>query len=185
MSTGIFLFLFLFLEGNSTHHFYSAISLFSSSRQVRKLARDGMEEVWIEKTLYRTEESFPTVLRRSEVVEFEVKEISPLENALEEVREKTDELTALHIKYQALAKTTQDVSTNALAMSLNSAVDAPLNTGIASYKQIFFSPDYVARHPDRAEMVEQLRVAIDEQVCHLPSRKRYSADQSFLGPYHR
>ncbi|KAF9047285.1 cytoplasmic protein [Panaeolus papilionaceus] len=147
-----------------TYYEHCAISLFSSSRQVRKLARDGMEEVWIEKTLYRTEESFPTVLRRSEVVEFEVKEISPLENALEEVREKTDELTALHIKYQALAKTTQDVSTNALAMSLNSAVDAPLNTGIASYKQIFFSPDYVARHPDRAEMVEQLRVAIDEQV---------------------
>jgi len=49
-------------------------------------------------------------------------------------------------------------------MSLNSAVDAPLNTGIASYRQIFFSPDYIARNPERAEMVEKLRSAIDDQV---------------------
>lgn len=94
----------------------------------------------------------------------EVVEISPLENALQEVEEKTKELSALHVKYQALAKTTQDVSTNALAMGLNSAVDAPQNTGIASYRQIFFGPDYIARHPERAELVEKLRAAIDEQV---------------------
>ena len=58
--------------------------------------------------------------------------------------EKTKELAGLHQKYQALARTA--LSTNALAMCLNSAVDAPLNTGIASYyRQIFFSPDYIAR----------------------------------------
>ena len=45
------------------------------------------------------------------------------------------------------------------AMCLNSAVDAPLNTGIVSYRQIFFSPN-----PERAEIVEKLRPAIDEQV---------------------
>ena len=123
-----------------------------------------MEETWLEKTFYTTEEAFPTVLRRSEVVTLEVAEISPLENALQEVEEKTNELAGLHQKYQALAKTAQDVSTNALAMCLNSAVDAPLNTGIASYRQIFFSPDYIARNPERAEMVEKLRSAIDEQV---------------------
>jgi dedicator of cytokinesis protein 3 len=123
-----------------------------------------MEETWLEKTFFTTEEAFPTVLRRSEVVTLELAEISPLENALQEVEEKTTELAGLHQKYQALAKTAQDVSTNALAMSLNSAVDAPLNTGIASYRQIFFSPDYIARNPERAEMVEKLRSAIDEQV---------------------
>ena len=87
-----------------------------------------------------------------------------MENALQEVEEKTKELAGLHLKYQALAKTTQDISTNALTMSLNTAVDAPLNTGISSYRQIFFSPDYLARNPERAELVEKLRVAIDEQV---------------------
>ncbi|KAF8972959.1 cytoplasmic protein [Flammula alnicola] len=147
-----------------TYYEHSAINVFSSSRQIRKTTRDGTEEVWLEKTYYTTEQAFPTVLRRSEVVNLDLVEISPLENALQEIEEKTKELAGLHLKYQALAKTTQDVSTNALAMSLNSAVDAPLNTGIGSYRQIFFSPDYVARNPERAEMVEKLRAAIDEQV---------------------
>ncbi|KAF5386256.1 hypothetical protein D9615_002431 [Tricholomella constricta] len=142
----------------------SAINLFSSSRQIKKTTRDGTEEIWLEKTYFTTEEAFPTVLRRSEVVHLEVVEISPLENALTEVEQKTKELAALNTKYQALAKTSQLVSTNALAMSLNSAVDAPVNTGIASYRQMFFSPDYVARNPERAELVDKLRAAIDDQV---------------------
>lgn len=147
-----------------TYYEHSAINLFSSSRPIRKTTRDGVEEVWLEKTYLTTEEAFPTVLRRSEVVGLEVVEISPLENALNEVEQKTKELTSLHLKYQTLAKTSQSVSTNALAMSLNSAVDAPVNTGIASYRQMFFNSDYVERNPEREEMVEKLRGAIDEQV---------------------
>ncbi|KAF5351982.1 hypothetical protein D9756_007382 [Leucocoprinus leucothites] len=147
-----------------TYYEHSAINLFSSSRQVKKTARDGTEEIWHEKTYFTTEETFPTVLRRSEVVDVEIAEISPLENALNEVQLKTRELASLHQKYQALAKTAQHVSTNALAMSLNGAVDAPLNTGISSYRQTFFNPEYLARNPERAELVEKLRIAIDEQV---------------------
>lgn len=90
--------------------------------------------------------------------------MSPLETALSEVEQKTKELAALNMKYQALAKTSQLVSTNALAMSLNGVVDAPINTGIASYRQTFFSPDYVARNPERAELVDKLRLTIDDQV---------------------
>jgi len=144
--------------------FLSAINLFSSSRQIKKTTRDGTEEVWLEKTYFTTEEAFPTVLRRSEVVGLDVIEISPLENALNEVELKTKELTALNMRYQALAKTSQLVTTNVLAMSLNSAVDAPPNTGIASYRQIYFIPDYIVRNPERAELVEKLRAAVDDQV---------------------
>ncbi|KAF9456631.1 cytoplasmic protein [Collybia nuda] len=147
-----------------TYYEHSAINLFSSSRQVKKTTRDGTEEIWLEKTYFTTEEAFPTVLRRSEVIDLEVVEMSPLEAALSEVEQKTKELAALNMKYQALAKTSQLVSTNALAMSLNGAVDAPINTGIASYRQTFFSPDYVARNPERAELVDKLRSAIDDQV---------------------
>ncbi|KNZ80427.1 Dedicator of cytokinesis protein 3 [Termitomyces sp. J132] len=147
-----------------TYYEHSAINLFSSARQVKKTTRDGTEEIWLEKTYYTTEEAFPTVLRRSEVIGLETIEMSPLETALNEVEQKTKELAALNIKYQALAKTAQLVPTNVLAMSLNSAVDAPMNAGIASYRQVFFSPDYIARHPERMQLVEKLRAAIDEQV---------------------
>lgn len=49
-------------------------------------------------------------------------------------------------------------------MELNRAVDAPSNTGIAVYRQTFLSSDYVSRFPDREELVERLRIAIDDQV---------------------
>lgn len=131
---------------------------------MKKVARDGFEEIWTEKSFFTTEEPFPTVLRRSEILTTDVVEISPLENALTEVEEKTKELASLKAKYDALAKTSQPVSTNALAMALNSVVDAPLNAGIASYRNVFFDPSYITRYPERADMVEKLRMAIDNQV---------------------
>jgi dedicator of cytokinesis protein 3 len=135
---------------------------------VPKQTRDSTEEVWIEKTYFTTEETFPTLLRRSEIVAFEVLTLSPLENAYNEVELRTQELKALELKYSALAKTAQPVSTNALAMSLNSAVDSPVDAGIASYRQTFFSPDYVVKHPDRAEQVERLKKAVEDQVSPIP-----------------
>ncbi|KAG6820881.1 hypothetical protein H0H93_010225 [Arthromyces matolae] len=156
-----------------TYYEHSAINLFSSSRQMKRTSRDGTEEVWLEKAFYTTEEAFPTVLRRSEVIGLEVIEMSPLEIALSEVELKTKELAALNVKYQALAKTSQLVSTNALAMSLNTAVDAPMNTGIASYRQLFFGSDYIARYPDRVELVDKLRTAIDEQTLEKFFKKNF------------
>ncbi|KAF8145908.1 dedicator of cytokinesis-domain-containing protein, partial [Mycena galopus ATCC 62051] len=131
---------------------------------IKKITRSGGEEIWLEKTYFTTEEAFPTVLRRSEVIAAEIVEISPVENALSEMELKTKELAALNLRYHVLAKTAQPVSTNALAMCLNSAVDAPMNTGVAAYQQSFFDPEYIARNPERAEVIEKLRAAIDEQV---------------------
>ncbi|GAW01788.1 cytoplasmic protein [Lentinula edodes] len=144
-----------------TYYEHSDINLFSYSRPVKRIARDGTEEFWIEKVYFTTEESFPTVLRRSQVIDLTVVDISPVENALSEVEMKTKELSALKLRYENVAKTTQEVSTNALSMALNSAVDTPLNTGISAYRHMFFNP---ARNPDQAELVEKLRGAIDEQV---------------------
>ncbi|KII92851.1 hypothetical protein PLICRDRAFT_696130 [Plicaturopsis crispa FD-325 SS-3] len=143
---------------------HSAINLFSCTRPIARRTPEGTEEVWLEKTYFTTEEVFPTVLRRSEVVAVELGETSPIENALQEIEQKTKELAALHVKYAAIAKTTQVVSTNALSMSLNSVVDAPLDGGIPSYREIFFDPEYLSRNPDAADLIEKLRQVIDDQV---------------------
>jgi dedicator of cytokinesis protein 3 len=142
---------------------------------VKRQARDLTEELWLEKVYFTTEETFPTVLRRSQVVALEVVGISPVEHALSEVEKKTKDLASMNLRFQSLAKTGHQVSTNQLSMALNSAVDAPLDTGIASYREIFFNPDYVARHPDRADLVERLKVAVDEQVRpHLNSYPQFT-----------
>ncbi|KAI0268791.1 cytoplasmic protein [Gloeopeniophorella convolvens] len=147
-----------------TYYEHCALNLFSSSRTVPKVDRDGSEEVWIEKTYFTTEESFPTVLRRSEVVAVEVVEISPIENALLDVEQKNKELDALSLRYSSLAKMAQVISTNPLSMALNGVVDAPAGGGTPSYRKTFLAPDYVTRHPDRIEFVEKLRAAVDQQV---------------------
>lgn len=71
----------------------------------------------------------------------------------------------MHARYSALAKTGQVVLTNALSMTLNGAVDAPAGGGISLFRQAFLSPEYLVQNPDRADQVQKLRDAIDEQAC--------------------
>lgn len=119
-----------------------------------------------------TEELFPTVLRRSEIMDVQHVEISPLENALLAVQQQTKDLTALDIKFTALAKIDAVPSTNALTMALNEIVDFPSDMGLALYRQTFLTADYLARHLDQEPYVRKLRDAIDDLVhihslCHL------------------
>lgn len=139
----------------------------------------------MEKTYYTTEEIFPTVLRRSQVVGLEIVEISPLESALTDVEMKTKELAALCLRYESLARTTQQISTNSLAMSLNSAVDAPVNTGIPLYRQMFFNEEYLTRTLERTDLIEKLRFAIDDQVCNKTSISDWVLIVLSIGSSHR
>jgi dedicator of cytokinesis protein 3 len=131
---------------------------------VVKVAGDGTEETWLEKTYFTTEESFPTVLRRSEIVAVEVVEISPVEHALQEVEQRTKELATLYSKYSMLFKTGQIGSVNALTMALNAAVDSPIDSGVPSFRY-FLTNEYIVRNADKAPSINKLRIAIDEQVC--------------------
>ena len=63
-----------------------------------------------------------------------------------------------------MLKTGQTISTNPLSMTLNGAVDAPINGGISMYRKSFLTPEYLATYPERADLVQKLRNAIDEQV---------------------
>lgn len=142
----------------------SAINVFSCQRPVTKIGLNGEEETWILKTYFTTEETFPTVLKRSEVIDVQTVEISPVESALLDIEQKTKDLNTLKVKYTNLAKTGQPVSTNALSMTLNNVVDAPANGGIALYREAFLSPEYAAQNPERADLINRIREAIDEQV---------------------
>lgn len=139
--------------------------MFSYTRQITKIGPDGSEELWHEKTYVTTEEAFPTVLRRSEVVNVTVEEISPVEMALEEILKANRDLEALNLRFTTLAKTGQTVDTNLLTMALNAVVDTPLDSGVTAFRQSFLTGEYMSRFPDRVEQVEKLRTAIDDQVC--------------------
>lgn len=136
-------------------------SLSSSSTRESLLA-----EVWVEKTFLRCEDAFPTVLRRSEVIGVHVTEISPIQHALDDVQAKTVELTGLEKKCAVASQGAVKVDTNRLAMTLNGAVDAPLNGGIPLYRRAFLVESEGVPPPD-ADLVEQLRQAIDDHASTL------------------
>lgn len=161
----------------------SSVNVFSSTRPITKTDQEGNEEVWLEKTSYTTEQAFPTVLRRSDITEWEVVEISPVDHAYNEVEQKTRELDSLHLRYSALAKTAQIFSTNALSMTLNTAVDPPAES-IPGYREAFFNLSYVTRHAEREEQVERLRTAIDDQVCRIARCMRTITGAAVPGPRH-
>ncbi|SPO22504.1 related to dedicator of cytokinesis protein 3 [Ustilago trichophora] len=141
----------------------SGTDLFSFVRPLNKPDAASAEQ-WVEKTYLRCEDAFPTVLRRSEVAEVYVVEISPLEKALEDVKAKTGELETLEKKYISIRKvSTGKINTNRLSMALNGAVDAPADGGVPMYKRTFFASDYLAAHEDQQEAIEGLRQAIDIQ----------------------
>ena len=117
----------------------------------------------MEKTYFTTEEAFPTVLRRSEIIAVEVVEISPIERVLNDVEQRTKELVGLYSRYSTAVKTGQAVSTNPLTMALNTAVDAPQENGVPSFRH-FLSNEYIMRNPDKIQVIERLRIAIDDHV---------------------
>ncbi|EIW83239.1 cytoplasmic protein [Coniophora puteana RWD-64-598 SS2] len=143
---------------------HSAINTFSCSREIVKPGIDGAEEIWVEKTMFTTEQAFPTVLRRSDITEISLVETSPVEVALNDIETKTRELAAFHLKYSAHAKTAQVISTNALSMCLNNTVDTPPDSGVVAYREMFLDSNYVDKFPSRAEFVGKLKTAIDDQA---------------------
>ncbi|KAG8745339.1 hypothetical protein FRC12_014567 [Ceratobasidium sp. 428] len=151
-----------------TYYEHSSLNQFSFVRRFVPEGHNGRSndarDIWTEKTVLTTEEMFPTVLRRSCVMDVTVTQYSPVENALQDVRAKTSELAALAHRYTGLAKSGAAVSTNALSMALNAVVDAGAGGSVSLFREVFMGGDYVANHPGSAESIHQLKVAIDNQV---------------------
>ncbi|GAA5856905.1 hypothetical protein JCM8547_008456 [Rhodosporidiobolus lusitaniae] len=163
-----------------TYYQHNDINTFSFTRPLPKDVAEASgrssstgdpASLWTEKTVLICEDSFPTVLRRSEVVEIRLIEISPVENALKDVETKRAELANLERRFRALSQTEPDlrkINSNPLSMALNGAVDAPMNQGIPKYREAFLKPEFIASlPPSQVGIVRQLESAVDELVITL------------------
>ncbi|RUP47951.1 dedicator of cytokinesis-domain-containing protein, partial [Jimgerdemannia flammicorona] len=126
--------------------------------------------LWTEKTILTCEDSFPTILRRSEVVRVQVVELSPIENAVIAMENKNREFLALERKfggYLSQIKSVQgagSVNVNPFSMALNGAVDAPVNGGVPMYKKAFLTDEFAEANAQMKVWIDRLREAIDAQV---------------------
>jgi dedicator of cytokinesis protein 3 len=101
----------------------------TTRRQVSSL---DVKDQWVEKTLYTTAETFPTILRRSEITSTKQIRLSPVQSAMERTFRKTQELTALEKKITDGTET----NTALLVDSLNNSVNPSVVGSIALYRTL-------------------------------------------------
>ncbi|XP_036189320.1 dedicator of cytokinesis protein 3 isoform X4 [Myotis myotis] len=137
---------------------------FRYDRPFHKGPKDKENEfksLWIERTTLTLTHSLPGISRWFEVERRELVEVSPLENAIQVVENKNQELRALIGQYQHKQV---HGNVNLLSMCLNGVIDAAVNGGIARYQEAFFDKEYIAKHPGDAEKIAQLRELMQGQV---------------------
>ena len=98
----------------------------------RHTPTSGVGDQWIEKTIYTTVDSFPTVMRRSEIIAVDIVRLSPLQTAVERTTRKTTELSTL-----AKRTTDGDESTlTNLTDAISTSVDPSSLTSVAQYREL-------------------------------------------------
>uniref|UniRef100_A0A3Q0T2Q9 Dedicator of cytokinesis 3 n=1 Tax=Amphilophus citrinellus TaxID=61819 RepID=A0A3Q0T2Q9_AMPCI len=140
------------------------VSRFHYDRPFHKGPKDRENEfrsLWIERTTLILSRPLPGISRWAEVERREVVEVSPLENAIYVVENKTQELRTLISQYQHRQ---HHGNINPLSMCLNGVIDAAVNGGIARYQEAFFDKDYISSHPEDTERISHLKDLMQEQV---------------------
>ncbi|KAL9026694.1 MAG: hypothetical protein Q9196_004679 [Gyalolechia fulgens] len=92
----------------------------------------GVQDQWIEKTVYSTLDAFPTILGKSEVVAVEVIQLSPMQTAVERTTRKTSELGTLH---RRISDGDESAVAN-LTESIKTSVDPTSLASVAQYRQL-------------------------------------------------
>ncbi|KAF2267311.1 hypothetical protein CC78DRAFT_87335 [Lojkania enalia] len=102
----------------------------------RRTMSSGGKDTAIEKTVYTTAETFPTILRRSEIVAVGTVTLTPLQTAIERTSRKAAELMALEKRISE----GDDTALNTLTQELTLAVDFTAESSVAKYHELLPRP---------------------------------------------
>ncbi|XP_020666098.1 dedicator of cytokinesis protein 4 isoform X5 [Pogona vitticeps] len=136
---------------------------FRYDRPFHKGTKDKDNEfksLWVERTTLILVQSLPGISRWFEVEKREVVEMSPLENAIEVLENKNQQLRTLISQCQSR----QMLNINPLTMCLNGVIDAAVNGGVSRYQEAFFVKEYILNHPEDGEKITCLRELMLEQA---------------------
>ncbi|KAG5417393.1 DCK1 [Candida metapsilosis] len=116
-------------------------------------------DLWTDQTTYESWLSFPTLMNRSFIKSSETVRLSPLDNAIQTITKKNDDLILLENLINTAIKEKTDYSTHFsdLSRQLSGTVDAPVNGGIGQYRLFFTDPKYQdkAENANKAELLGQ------------------------------
>jgi len=145
---------------------HNDVETFTYSKPFRKdkdkKPENEFEGMWIKNTHFQTNDMFPTIRRRSEVVRMWESETNPLENAINILQTKNEELDALIAKYSA--QNASQIQLSPFTGALNGVIDAAVSGGVAVFQRTFLTKEYEKENPNSGEMLEKLKQKISEHV---------------------
>lgn len=121
---------------------------------------DSVGNLWLERTELITQFPLPGILRWFPVVDSHTFKISPLERAVEIMKETNKDIRQLVILHQS----DENLHINPLSMKLNGIVDPAVMGGFAKYEEAFLTDEYLEQHPDDKELIEELKELIASQI---------------------
>jgi hypothetical protein len=151
-----------YIQNNNVNGF-----LHSRSIKKEKKAENEFKTIWVMNTTCETEHHFPGTQRRSLIVNKIEKEISPVENAINTIVAKNDQLSSIVATHEILLASGNPPSNiNEFTMIVNGTIDAGVNGGVFRYKDAFFTEEFAQESPDKVPLVMQLRDAMELQLKH-------------------
>ena len=137
----------------------------------RHSPKSGVKDQWVEKTVYTTADSFPNILRRSEIVAIDVIPLSPLQTAVERATRKTSELTAL----QKSIADGNEMSFSTLTDAIRASVDPSSATSVAQYRELLPDPIHMDDEDDTISMTtpQPLEIALKAALLDHATKLRH------------
>jgi hypothetical protein len=136
-------------------------------------------DLWVVQVFLRTKSTFPTIRKREIVEEKKENLISPFQNAILNLKEKTNDIKRI------IAQTKDTASSGSpdmgpLSMILNGVIDAAVQGGVKKYREAFFTGSYLQENPQDEVYVSQFHMVMRDQVAQL--RKGLELFDRFCNP---
>lgn len=146
-----------------------ATTVFLYSKPFRKVERQKGENefvgLFLNKLFLYVKDAFPSSRCRSVVTKRVEVIVTPLENAVSSVVDKTKELHTLINKFN----NHPEENPQPFIMLMNGVICAAVNGGTWMYREAFLGEDYRSTHPEDADLCDKLLSSIVDQIHTLES----------------
>ncbi|KFB45954.1 AGAP004320-PA-like protein [Anopheles sinensis] len=138
------------------------VSEFQFCRPIREngVGGDDIAGTSYERTIMRTTDPLPGILRWFPVKSTETVMISPIEMAIETVDAKNRAIRELVLEHQNDPR----IPVHSLSAVIKGVVDAAINGGLPIYEDAFLTPEYLDKHPGDDHLVARLKDLIASQI---------------------
>eukprot|EP01119_Soliformovum_irregulare_P019984 TRINITY_DN6420_c0_g1_i1.p1 TRINITY_DN6420_c0_g1~~TRINITY_DN6420_c0_g1_i1.p1 ORF type:complete len:1484 (+),score=565.54 TRINITY_DN6420_c0_g1_i1:731-5182(+) len=138
------------------------VNVFCFSRPLRKeKSENSFKGLWVLNTYYFTEDTFPTIHRRSPIKKTVQVEVNPLDNAIKAVKDKNKEIATMTSQVEK----NEQFPLMDYTRVLQGVVAAAVNGGTDMYKDAFFNAEYLEANPDHYAAVQDLKLKLQEQIA--------------------